>query len=218
MLNKPAGYVTAKTDARRPTVMTFFPPDLAEKLHPIGRLDMDTHGILLFTDDGMLDQALLPPDRHVEKTYVFYALGEMTAEKIRAIGEGVTLGNKTTVTRPAEITVKETCRVREIEEFLPPLQRKKMMRNPDGAAFRAELTIREGRKHQVKLMMRAVGCLVCTLWRVSFAGIPLDPALPEGAFRPLTAEELAPLLSRREIFLREREERLKRQEETSETV
>ena len=128
MLYKPRGLLTAKRDARRETVMSCFPEALRETLHPVGRLDRDTEGLLLFTDDGMLDVRLLRPEQHVEK---------------------VTVG---------------------------------------------KLWITEGRKHQVKLMIKAVGGHVFYLKRLAIGPVRLDEALRPGEYRPLTAEELAALM------------------------
>lgn len=197
MFNKPSGYITAVRDERRATVMEFFPEELRKTLHPIGRLDRDTHGLLLFTDDGQLDPALMRPEHHVDKEYLIYGIGSVTPEKAAALENGVPLPPDGAVTRPARFVLEEELTVAQIEEFLPAFRKKKYLHNPDGPAFRARLTIREGKKHQVKLMMRAVNCRVCRLCRVSLGGIRLDPALPEGGFRPLTDDEIALLEERK---------------------
>ncbi len=88
MINKPCGCLTACRDAKKPTVMDCLPQDLAKKLHPIGRLDYDTRGMLILTDDGELDHALLLPENHVDKEYFFYAIGSLTgipSKKLRNI-------------------------------------------------------------------------------------------------------------------------------------
>lgn len=201
MLNKPAGCVTACRDGTYPTVMDCLPPELARNLHPIGRLDIDTGGLLLLTDDGILDQALLLPENHVEKEYFFYALGSLDKEKIAKIEEGCTLGKTERHVSPAKIIPVGTFTVKEIEKYLPKPRREKYMKNPDGPAFTARLIIKEGKHHQVKLMMRAVNCRVCSLFRVSFAGIPLDPTLAPGEYRPLNEEENAVLGEKKAAFL-----------------
>lgn len=202
MLNKPAGYVTACRDGVYPTVMDCLPAELARDLHPVGRLDIDTEGLLLLTDDGLLDQALLLPENHVEKEYFFYALGILDGDKIARIEEGCTLGKTEKRVSPAKIVPVGTCTVKDIENRLPEARREKYMKNPDGPAFTARLIIKEGKHHQVKLMMRAVNCRVCSLFRVSFAGIPLDPALAPGEYRLLTEEETAVLEEKKAAFLR----------------
>ena len=201
MLNKPSGCVTACRDDIHPTVMDGLPPALARSLHPVGRLDIDTGGLLLLTDDGVLDQALLLPESHVDKEYFFYALGTLDEEKIARIEKGCTLGKTERHVSPAKIIPVGNFTVKEIEKYLPKARREKYMKNPDGPAFTARLIIKEGKHHQVKLMMRAVNCRVCSLFRISFAGIPLDPALAPGEYRPLTADETAILEEKKAAFL-----------------
>lgn len=200
MINKPFGCVTACTDGIYPTVMDCLPRELAEKLHPVGRLDYDTRGMLLLTDDGELDMALLLPENHVEKEYFFYAIGELTDETVSRIENGIALGDSGKRALPAKIVVEKRCTVKDIEEYLPRQRHDRYMKNPGGDAFAARLTIREGKKHQVKLMMRAVNCRICALFRTSFADIRLDPSLEEGAYRPLTAEETAMIEAKKQKY------------------
>ena len=87
MFNKPQGCVTARTDAVHKTVMDYFPAELASRLHPVGRLDKDTCGLLILTDDGDLDFRIMQPDRHISKTYFFYAVGVMN-EELRIFRQG----------------------------------------------------------------------------------------------------------------------------------
>ncbi|MFR5762522.1 MAG: pseudouridine synthase [Oscillospiraceae bacterium] len=91
MLNKPRGLLTARRDARCETVMRCFPEALQQTLHPVGRLDKDTEGLLLFTDDGMLDVRLLRPERHVEKEYEYRAFGHLDEAALRQLETGVVL-------------------------------------------------------------------------------------------------------------------------------
>lgn len=206
MINKPYGCVTACRDGQYPTVMDCLPRELAEKLHPVGRLDFDTRGLLLLTDDGILDQALLLPENHVDKEYFFYAIGTLTDEKIARIEAGSTLGGSGRPVSPARIMLEKTYTVREIEPYLPEVRRERYMKNPDGAAFSARMILHEGKKHQVKLMLRAVNCRVCALYRTAFAGIPLDKTLGAGEYRPLTGEEIAVLDEKKARYLREHSE------------
>lgn len=190
MFNKPAGLITACRDEMRPTVMECLPPELAAVLHPVGRLDLDTHGLLILTDDGKLDQAMMHPDRHVEKEYFFYAIGELTDEKIRKLESGVPIDEDGRLTRPAKVREGGVYKVSEIRDFLPEFRRQRYLKNPEGPAFSAYLTIHEGRKHQVKLMLRAVNCRITYLERVAVAGIRLDPTLSPGEYRELNFGEL----------------------------
>ena len=158
MFNKPQGCVTARSDAIHRTVTDYFPGDLAAVLHPVGRLDLDTCGLLILTDDGDLDFRIMQPDRHVSKTYFFYALGTVDEEKIRRLSEGLVMPGMTA--RPAEFRLIRRYRISELEAFMPPLRHDRYMRNPEGPAFSACLTVHEGRKHEVKRMLETIGCRI----------------------------------------------------------
>lgn len=190
MLNKPHGLITACRDEFRPTIMECFPPDLAARLHPVGRLDIDTRGLIIMTDDGRLDPAMMHPDHHVDKEYFFYAIGTLDEEKIRRLESGVPIDADGALTRPATVLPGQVFRVSEIRDFLPEFRRQRYLKNPEGPAFSASLIIHEGRKHEVKLMLRAVNCRICYLKRVAVGGIRLDSRLGEGEYRPLTPEEV----------------------------
>jgi 16S rRNA pseudouridine516 synthase len=189
MFNKPQGCVTACSDAVHRTVMDYFPAELAEKLHPVGRLDKDTCGLLILTDDGDLDFKIMQPDRHISKTYFFYAVGTVNAEKIQLIENGIAMNGFTS--KPAEFRLCRQYRIRELEEFIPLERREKYMKNPDGAAFAATLTIHEGKKQEVKRIMEAVGCKIFYLRRDSIGSLELDTALKHGEYRRLTENEVS---------------------------
>ena len=174
--------------------MDYFPSDLAEMLHPVGRLDKDTCGLLILTDDGDLDFRIMQPDRHVSKTYFFYAVGDVTDEKIKLLENGIAMYGFTTLS--SEFHLIKEYRIRELEEIIPPFRREKYMKNPDGHAFSAELTIHEGKKHEVKRMLEAVHCRIFYLRRVSIGRLSLDSSLAEGEYRPLTEKELKLLYER----------------------
>ena len=188
MFNKPMGCVTARSDAVHRTVMDYFPSELAEKLHPVGRLDKDTCGLLILTDDGMLDISIMQPRKHISKTYFFYAIGSMDDEKTALLENGVPLVGFTTDS--AKFRLIKRFRIGELEEFMPEKRRMRYLKNPDGPAFAAELTISEGKKHEVKRMLEAVGCRIFYLRRESIGKLKLDPRLEQGQFRPLTDEEV----------------------------
>ncbi len=164
MLHKPAGYITATEDRRERTVMELLPCD-RKGLFPVGRLDKDTEGLLLITDDGPLSHALLSPKRHVDKTYFVKPAHPLDETAIRALCEGVDIGDD-------KKTEKATARL-----------------VPDGLL----LTIHEGRYHQVKRMLEAVGNEVLYLKRLSMGPLVLPPSLPAGEYRRLTADEIAAL-------------------------
>ena len=187
MFNKPQGCVTARSDAFHRTVMDYFPPELADKLHPVGRLDKDTCGLLILTDDGDLDFKIMQPNRHISKTYFFYAVGTVNEEKKLLIEKGISMKGFTS--RPAELLLCKQYKIYELEDLIPPERREKYMKNSNGAAFSASLTIHEGKKHEVKRIMEAVGCKIFYLRRDSIGSLSLDPALKQGDFRPLSEDE-----------------------------
>lgn len=166
MLNKPAGYLSATEDGRGVTVLDLLPKELQRRnLFPVGRLDKDTEGLLLLTNEGAVAHALLSPRRHVDKVYYVRTAGQLTAEDCAVFAEGMSLGGGL-VCQPAKL---EILRAGEESEAL--------------------VTLREGKFHQVKRMLAACGKLVLYLERVQMAGLELDRALPRGGFRFLTAKE-----------------------------
>lgn len=195
MFHKPAGCVTARVDDRNPTVTDYLPPHLAAILHPIGRLDKDTEGLLIFTNDGRADARLSGPQAHVGKTYRFYAFGTLTEEGLRALREGVYLRRGDFTTAPAEAALLEMRTVADCADRLPPAYRRTLRRNPDGAVSVGQLRIREGKWHQVKRMLRAVGCEIFYLQRLAVGQLRLDETLPKGGLRPLTEAEVALLFT-----------------------
>lgn len=171
MLNKPAGVISATEDRRDRTVLDILAEGQvsAKDLFPVGRLDKDTEGLLLLTDDGPLAHELLSPKKHVDKTYFVRVDGEITEADEEAFRRGVEIGEGAP-TRPAVLKILHA-----------------------GPVSEAELTIQEGKFHQVKRMFHAVGKEVLYLKRLSMGPLVLDPALAPGEFRPLTAEELTSL-------------------------
>ena len=194
MFNKPQGCVTARSDAVHRTVMDYFPAKLAEKLHPVGRLDKDTCGLLIVTDDGDLDFKIMQPDRHISKTYFFYAIGTMTEEKRQLLESGIAMAGFTA--KESVFQLHREYRIGELEGFMPAERRERYMKNPDGAAFSASITICEGKKHQVKRMLEAVGCRIFYLRRDKIGELPLDSALGQGEYRQLTENEVILLKQR----------------------
>lgn len=172
MLNKPQGVVTATEDHYDRTVMDLMCAAVGKDLFPVGRLDKDTVGLLLITNDGELSHRLLSPKRHVEKTYYVECKGVFTPEAIVRLEQGVDIGDDK-LTLPA--------RVNHVEQ--------------SDNAYSLELSITEGRFHQVKRMIQAVGGRVTYLKRVSFGGLVLDETLPEGAWRALEQEEIEQLIN-----------------------
>ena len=174
LLHKPAGCVTAVTDATHQTVMDLFPSDIRGGMSPVGRLDRDTEGLLLITNDGEFTHHILSPSHHIPKTYLAeldYALPEDAVTRFK---EGLDIGDEE-LTLPAELEVLE-----------PYVHENGYVRH------RALVTIHEGRYHQVKRMFHAVGCKVLYLKRLSIGNLTLD-GLGSGDFRRLTEQELTDL-------------------------
>lgn len=192
MFNKPRGCITACSDPRHKTVMDYIPEDEREGLFPVGRLDKDTEGFLILTDDGKFCFHVNEPEHHVEKTYFFYARGTLDDEKIKALEEGVNIRIvKDHLTAPAKIEKLGEATFRDIAHLLDEDEAKlRLTRRGDIPVTAGKITITEGKKHQVKKMAKAVGMYIVYLERVAVAGIPLDEDLPRGEFRPLTEEEL----------------------------
>ncbi|MEE0398713.1 MAG: 16S rRNA pseudouridine(516) synthase [Lachnospiraceae bacterium] len=163
MLHKPAGVITATEDKKESTVMDILREEKVKNLFPVGRLDKDTEGLLLVTDDGELAHNLLSPKKHVDKEYLVKVRDSISEEDCRKLSEGVDIGDEKP-TAPAKVE-----RVAEKEILL---------------------TIREGRFHQVKRMLQAVGNEVLYLKRLSMGRLRLPEDLEKGAYRPLSEEEI----------------------------
>ena len=189
MMNKPTGYLTARSDRTRPTIMELLPQEL-QGLHPIGRLDMDTEGLLLLTDDGRLDPLLLRPEAHVEKLYFFRAFGRLEEADFARMAAGVVLEGSGVTSLPARAWLEGYSTIGACEALLPPKKHNHLMKNPGRPVTEGWIALREGRKHQVKLMVKAVGGHVFTLKRTSIGSLTLDPDLKPGEFRALTEEEI----------------------------
>ena len=171
LLNKPAGCVTATRDNLSETVMSFLPENRRDDLFPVGRLDKDTEGLLLITNDGQLAHELLSPKKHVDKTYFAVIDGEVKEEHKQLFLEGLDIGDEV-LTLPAQLKILKTGEISEIE-----------------------LTIQEGRFHQVKRMFEAVGTKVTYLKRISMGPLVLGNLQP-GEVRVLTEAEIEQLKNR----------------------
>lgn len=177
LLHKPAGYVSATEDKRDKTVMELVASDRKD-LFPVGRLDKDTEGLLLITDDGALAHELLSPKKHVDKTYYAVTDGCMTKEDVQRFADGLEIGEKNP-TMPAKLKILSTRKVEETE----------LEQYPSGWSSEIQLTIKEGKFHQVKRMTEAVGKKVVYLKRISMGVLTLPDDLKKGECRQLTAEE-----------------------------
>lgn len=174
LLNKPAGYVCANSDNLHKTVFELLKGEYLKGLFTVGRLDIDTEGLLIITNDGDLSHQLLSPAKHVKKTYYAHIDGIVDKSHITACINGIDIGDDTP-TKSATLVILET--------------------NPENHTSKIELTITEGRYHQVKRMFHALGMEVTYLKRISMGNLRLDEKLPSGSFRRLTAGEINMLLS-----------------------
>ena len=166
MLNKPAGVISATMDKQDKTVLDLISDTKRKDLFPVGRLDKDTEGLLLITNDGELAHRLLSPKKHVDKVYYAKVEGIVTEADQKTFEEGVQIGAGE-VTKPAKLSILKSDEISEIE-----------------------LTIQEGKFHQVKRMFEAVGKKVIYLKRLSMGSLQLDENLGLGEYRLLTQEEL----------------------------
>lgn len=171
MLYKPQGVVSATEDKRHKTVIDLLDGEKRYDLFPVGRLDIDTEGLLLLTNDGDLAHRLLAPKKHVDKTYLAHISGTLPEDSVQRMAAGMTLTDGTAV-KPGKL---EICG--QLDADLTEIR----------------LTIQEGKFHQVKRMFEALGCKVVYLKRLSMGSLVLDEMLAPGAYRRLTQDELAEL-------------------------
>lgn len=170
MLNKPSGYLSATEDGRGLTVLDLLPRELQRRgLFPVGRLDKDTEGLLLLTNEGGLAHDLLSPRHHVDKVYYTRVAGLLSEEDCRAFAAGMTLDSGL-VCQPAGLEILSA-----------------------GVESEALVTLREGKFHQVKRMLAQRGKPVLYLERIQMGTLSLDPDLPRGEYRFLTEIELEQL-------------------------
>lgn len=187
MFHKPIGCVTARRDDRYPTVMDYFKELNNKNLSPVGRLDMETEGLLIITDDGKWNQEMTNPTFEKEKRYEFYTLGIITPEKKQQLEDGVKVIGSDIKTAPAKIDVVTTDLI--LKDVLPTLpeqlQEKYMHNRPEHPVTKGVITITEGRKRQIRRMMKAVGCLVIYLKRISMGEFVLDESLKPGEWKEM---------------------------------
>ncbi|HCD19090.1 rRNA pseudouridine synthase [Macrococcoides caseolyticum subsp. caseolyticum] len=166
MLNKPAGYISSTKDYKDETVLELIEGFEHYELHPVGRLDKDTEGLLILTNDGQFSHDVLSPRKHVNKTYFARVDGYVTDDTVELFKAGITLDDGYKA-MPAELQIISAGEISEIE-----------------------LVIQEGKFHQVKRMFKAVDMTVIYLKRIKMGGLALDESLTPGAYRKLTLEEI----------------------------
>lgn len=172
MLHKPAGVVSATEDNIDTTVIELLKGVPTKGLFPVGRLDKDTEGLLLITNDGQLSHDLLSPKKHIDKTYYAKIVGEVTEIDVEAFVQGLEIGEKQP-TLPATLEILTSGHISEVK-----------------------ITIQEGKFHQIKRMFQAVDKEVLYLKRLQMGTLVLDETLPVGAFRKLSEKELQDLCYR----------------------
>ena len=172
MLNKPAGIISASEDDRESTVVDLIPEPKRRDLFPVGRLDRDTEGLLIITNDGALSHRLLSPKHHVDKVYYARVSGILTDSDIGLFRDGLVLTDGLECL-PADLKILSV--------------------SDDDYTSEAEVTIREGKFHQIKRMFSSIGAEVLYLRRLSMGSVGLDPGLAPGESRRLTPEEIASL-------------------------
>ncbi|AKD38029.1 ribosomal small subunit pseudouridine synthase A [Pasteurella multocida subsp. multocida OH4807] len=164
MLYKPKGYVCSHDDGDYPTIYQFFDYPLSTKLHSAGRLDVDTTGLVLLTDDGQWSHRITSPKHHCEKTYLVTLADPVESNYQQVCEEGILLRGEKEPTKPAKLEILDD--------------------------YNVNLTISEGRYHQVKRMFAALGNKVVGLHRWKIGEIELDESLEEGEYRPLSEQEI----------------------------
>ena len=191
MLNKPAGYVSATKDDEHMTVLELISEKSRNDLFPVGRLDIDTEGLLLITNDGELSHKLLSPKSHVDKTYFLLTKGRVTEDDVDLLEKGIDIGDEKP-TLPANVSDISVVKWDDIKSYHDNILSAKEFDTEDktGEFSSLYLTIHEGRYHQVKRMMAKVGKPVLYLKRVSMGTLKLDEKLSVGDYRKLTEKEI----------------------------
>ena len=174
MFHKPAGCVSATSDGQCKTVIDYFSDAKGKDIFPVGRLDKDTEGLLLVTNDGELAHNLLSPKKHVEKVYYAELEGNLPSDAAILFEQGLDIGDKEK-TLPAKLELAENVDAND--------------------RLCVKVTITEGRYHQVKRMVEAVGCKVTYLKRLSMGNLKLDENLKKGEWRKLTEEEIKKIIN-----------------------
>ena len=192
MFNKPMGCVTARCDAVHKTVMDYFPEDIRRTCFPVGRLDKDTTGLLLVTDSGELVDKLMSPNKHVSKSYEFWAYGELDEIKLDKLRNGIDIGRgREEITFSCDIQV--ICQGR-YKEYKDRMKQEGCIeinhKGDDQLVVCGRIVISQGKKHQVKRMLRAAGCYIVRLNRVAIGTLCLDKELRLGEYKAITVDEL----------------------------
>lgn len=186
MFHKPFGCVTAARDDRYPVVMDYFKELNNPKLAPVGRLDLETEGLLIVTDDGKWNQKMIHPSYKKEKRYEFIAMGELTKEKLYRLEQGILLQGAKEPTKSAKVEVLRCSTLAEtLPHMHPEIQKKFQYNRPQHPIVIGSIVIIEGKKRQIRRMLKAVGCCVIGLKRLSIDTIYLDENLKPGEWKEI---------------------------------
>lgn len=191
MLNKPSGCITANRDRHHKVVMEYMEGAEGCNLNPVGRLDKDTEGLLFVTNDGKWNQMLMSPANHVEKKYYFVAMGTLDAEKIGSLKRGVALKGEDVLCKAIDVEVTDKKVLSDVLCLLRGKMAMRLYKNKDiQPVVMGNIVIAEGKKHQVKRMLKAAGCYIIYLKRTKIGNVMLDEKLCSGEYRELTPDEI----------------------------
>lgn len=185
---KPAGCVTALWDETEPTIMQYLAGLDMTVLRPVGRLDRDTEGLLILTDDGMYNQKMTHPMAGIEKEYFFWAIGQYTQEKQQKLLSGADIaqkagkaGRESVIAKPARLEFLKAGELGEIADMVIGKRREHILKNrPDTPVFSGIMTVTEGQKHEVRRLLKSIGCYCIYLKRIRMGEVRLDPSLKKG--------------------------------------
>lgn len=193
VMNKPQGVITATEDSRQDTVLDLMEENRRKDLFPVGRLDKDTVGLLLITNDGDLNHRLLSPKKHVDKEYVAKISGRVTEGDVKIFAKGVFIEDGFRAL-PAELKILSYREKATEEDLLDVEQSNAPQKHLSQGITEISIVIHEGKYHQVKKMFHAIGKEVFCLKRIRMGTLLLDEELAEGTYRKLTADELSGLM------------------------
>ncbi|MCI6275192.1 MAG: rRNA pseudouridine synthase [Clostridium sp.] len=197
IFNKPKGCVTARSDDFHKTVLDYFEREHMNGVFHVGRLDKDTEGLLILTNDGDLNHAIMYPEKHIEKTYFFWALGSLDEEKKRTLENGISIGQGEPLTKPAKVKILKSGTYGEFKDEKELVESYTMYsKHPDQSVISGYITISEGRKHQVKRMLKSSGCYVVYLKRISIGGLRLDEGIKPGEYKKIKENEIKNMIFR----------------------
>lgn len=199
-MNKPSGYISARSDEKEKTIFDLIPKKLKDDytLFLVGRLDKDTEGLILLTNDGVFSHKVIHKDAGVKKVYRFYALGKLDKKKVKEMQDGMILedSKEKVRTKPFKVKSLKSFKFKDAKKILPEcsFQRIRKEQRPDSNVFLGEITLFEGKKHEVKRILKGLGCYVVYLERVRIGNLKLDKNLERRKLRPLSGKEIKKLI------------------------